>query len=232
MTASPDIADVLRSTSLLSAAQPSTVATLAVAARIRVLKKDDVLFLEGDRPLAVFAVASGMLRVFTTTFDGAEPTFTLLPPGTLVGELGVLDEVERSASVSALRAATVIEIPARAFRTAYDADPAIARRLVELLSARLRALSDGLADLAHLDLGGRLAKYLAAELDRAGSDRFRLGVTQAELGQMLGGARQSVNQALQTLERSGLVRLDGRNVHVLDPRGLHRRGMAPAERVL
>jgi CRP-like cAMP-binding protein len=149
-----------------------------------------------------------------------------LSAGALVGELGVLDDLPRSASVAALRPAEVIEIPAAEFRSAYATDGAIARRLVGLLADRLRALSAGLADLTYLDLGGRLAKYLLSESARQGRPTIQLAVNQTELGQMLGGARQSVNQAMQALERAGLVRIDGRRISIVDPDGLGRRTMS------
>ena len=230
-TVAPDIADTLRSTELLRVANQETIVALAAASRLRMLRRDEILFLEGDRPTSVCAVASGTLRVFTTSLAGTEPTFTLLSPGTLVGELGVLDDVPRSASVAALRAAEVVEVPARAFRSAYDDDPAIARRLVQLLAERLRALSDGLADLTYLDLGGRLAKYLATEADRVGATSFRLTLTQAELGQMLGGARQTVNQVLQSLAAAGLVTVEGRNVRIHDLAGLRLRAVTGSTRI-
>jgi CRP-like cAMP-binding protein len=230
-TVAPDIADTLRSTELLRVANQETIVALAAASRLRMLRRDEILFLEGDRPTSVCAVASGTLRVFTTSLAGTEPTFTLLSPGALVGELGVLDDLPRSASVAALRAAEVVEVPARAFRSAYDDDPAIARRLVQLLAERLRALSDGLADLTYLDLGGRLAKYLATEADRVGAPSFRLTLTQAELGQMLGGARQTVNQVLQSLAAAGLVTVEGRNVRIHDLAGLRLRAVTGSTRI-
>jgi CRP/FNR family cyclic AMP-dependent transcriptional regulator len=226
-----DIGETLRSTELLSVAHPDTIAALISASRVRVLQRDEVLFLTGDRPTTVCAVASGTLRVFTTSLAGTEPTFTLLSPGALVGELGVLDDVPRSASVAALRTAEVVEVPARAFRAAYDNDPSIARRLVQLLAERLRELSDGMADLTYLDLGGRLAKYLVSEAERLGSSTFRLALTQAELGQMLGGARQTVNQVLQSLAATGLVAIDGRNVQIHDLQGLRQRAVTGASRI-
>lgn len=231
MPAPADIGDTLRSTELLRVARPDTIDALVAASRLKVLQRDEILFLAGDRPSSVCAVASGILRVFTTSLAGSEPTFTLLTPGALVGELGVLDDVPRSASVGALRASEVVEVPARAFRAAYDDDPSIARRLVQLLAERLRALSDGMADLTYLDLGARLAKFLVSESERLSATSFTLSLTQAELGQMLGGARQTVNQVLQALSAAGLVSIEGRAVHIHDLDGLRRRAVTGPTRI-
>jgi CRP-like cAMP-binding protein len=174
----------------------------------------------------MWVVVSGLLRVFVTSFNGDEPTLGVLAAGDHAGELGVLDDIPRSASIGALRASEVLEIPASAFAAAYLSDPAIARQLVHLLAERLRATSDNLADLTYLDLGGRLAKYLIAQSDSSGTATVTLQLTQGELGQILGGARQTVNQLMQSLERAGLITVEGRTVRVVDMDGLRLRSLS------
>jgi CRP-like cAMP-binding protein len=57
-----------------------------------------------------------------------------------------------------------------------------------------------------------------------------MSLTQAELGQLLGGARQTVNQVGRSLERDGLIALDGRTVRILDEHGLRARAMSSGGR--
>ncbi len=232
MPAARRIEDVLVETMLLASAAPATISDLAAASRRRVLQRDEVLFIAGTRATTVCVVATGTLRVFATSAAGNESTLAVIHAGELVGELGVLDDVPRSASIGAIRRSDVIEIPAHAFRSAYDNDPAIARRLVTLLSNRMRAVNDGFADLTYLDLGGRVAKYLLGESMRQKGSTITLALTQADLGRLLGGARQSVNQVLQALERSGMVELDGhRKVRIVDEEALRDRASSGSGKV-
>jgi CRP-like cAMP-binding protein len=224
------IEEVLAATALFSAVASDTIAELARSSRRRTIQRDEMLFAAGERATSIYVIDSGTFRVFNSSLQGTEPTLAMIHEGEIVGELGVLDNVPRSASLAALRRSEIVDVPAESFRAAYRSDPAISRQLVELLAARLRAVTDGLADLAYLDLGGRLAKYLLNESHRQDRLTFRLTLTQAELGQLLGGARQSVNQVLRSLEGSGLVALDGRTVHILDERGLHLRSMSAGGR--
>jgi CRP/FNR family transcriptional regulator, cyclic AMP receptor protein len=219
-------AEVLDETPLFAAMSPTARARVVGASRMHVYDRGDVVFFEADRPTAVHVVASGLLRVFVTSFDGSEPTLALLSEGTVVGELGVLADVPRSASVAALRRSQLVEIPGEVFREVYDTEPAVPRRLVELLSDRLRTTSDGLADLTYLDLGGRLAKYLLRECERTGDTTLVLTLNQTELGQMIGGARQTVNQLLQSLERANLIVVEGRTIRVVDRDGLQLRALS------
>lgn len=226
MSQAVDVAGVLAGAPLFAAMSPSTFDRVAAASRVRRYERNSTVFLESDRPTSVHVVATGLLRVFVTSFDGNEPTLALLSEGTVVGELGVLADVPRSASVAALRPSQLVEIPATVFRAAYDEEPAMARCLVGLLSDRLRQTSDGLADLTYLDLGGRLAKYLLRECEHAGSNSVTLSLNQSELGQMIGGARQTVNHLLRSLERANLIAIEGRTVRILDRDGLQLRALS------
>ncbi len=221
-----DVASVLAGAPLFAAMSSRTFDRVVAASRVHRHERGSMVFLEADRPTSVHVVATGLLRVFVTSFDGNEPTLALLTEGTVVGELGVLADVPRSASVAALRTSQLVEIPAAVFRAAYDEEPAMARCLVGLLSDRLRVTNDGLADLTYLDLGGRLAKYLLRECEQAGSNSVTLSLNQSELGRMIGGARQTVNQLLHSLERANLIAIEGRTVRILDRDGLQLRAMS------
>jgi CRP/FNR family transcriptional regulator, cyclic AMP receptor protein len=224
------IGDVLAATPLFGVAATGTISDLVRMSRRRTVQRNEVLFAAAERATSIYVIVSGTLRVFTSSMHGTEPTLALVHEGEVVGELGVLDDVPRSASVAALRRSEIVEVPAGAFRTAYTSDPAIARQMVTMLAARLRTVTDGLADLAYLDLGGRLAKYLLTESERQGRAAITLTLTQAELGQMLGGARQTVNQVMRALEEVGLIGLDGRTVRIVDEQGLRRRSVSAGGR--
>ena len=221
-----EIEDLLRSIALFDSAAASTLAGLAAGARSKVLPRGAVLFVAGERAASVHAVVDGVLRVFSTSIDGDEVTHALLMAGALVGELGVIEQRPHSASVAAVRRSQLVEIPAAVMRSAYDADPAIARRLVTLLADRVRAQSDVLTDLASLDLTARLAKFLLAESERQAAADFALVLNQTELGQIVGGSRQSVNQALRSLESSGTISSSARRVRILDAQRLRMRSMS------
>lgn len=230
MTNNRTIEEVLAATPLFGVADPQTISDLARSSRWRTVQRNEVLFAVAERATSIYVVVSGTFRVFTSSMQGTEPTLALIHEGEVVGELGVLDDLPRSASSSALRRSEIVEVPAGPFHSAYHSDPAIARQMVTMLADRLRTVTDGLADLAYLDLGGRLAKYLLNESQRQGRPAITLTLTQTELGQMLGGARQSVNQVMRTLEGAGLIVLDGRTVQIVDERGLRRRSMSSGGR--
>lgn len=216
-------ARLLRTSTILSTASDETIEVLARSSRLRTIERYQLICLEGEPCRSVYLCVSGMLRVFVTAFDGSEPTLAVAGPGDHFGELGAIDDLPRSASVAALRRSEILEAPALLFEERLRVDPGLAHQVLTLLAMRIRNTSGNLADLTYLDLGGRLAKFLLAESAKHGADTFELPFNQSELGQILGGARQTVNQLLQGFVRAELIAVQGRKVTILDEVGLELR---------
>jgi CRP/FNR family cyclic AMP-dependent transcriptional regulator len=89
----------------------------------------------------------------------------------------------------------------------------------------VRRTTRQVTDRAFLNLRGRVARQLlllAEAGDGSGGDGTTRKVTQGELATMVGGARQTVNQVLKSLEARGYIRTAGRAVQLLDPEQLRR----------
>ena len=100
-------------------------------------------------------------------------------------------------------------MPYEAMQRLYDSRPELLWRVVALLTSRLRAMDDALADAMFLDVPGRTAKRL---LDLSGGqDEFSLPITQEELAGLVGASRERVNKALNSFARLGWIEAnDGR----------------------
>ena len=96
--------------------------------------------------------------------------------------------------------------------------PEMLWRVISMLSRRLRATDEALADSFFLDVTGRTAKHL---LDLAGdADRFEIPVTQEELAGMVGASRERVNKAISSFVRLGWIEQDDRSYRILKRREL------------
>jgi CRP/FNR family cyclic AMP-dependent transcriptional regulator len=113
-----------------------------------------------------------------------------------------------------------------AFNGLVDTEVGLRRTLLAALAAEIRRLTAQVEDLHFLDLPGRLARHLLREI--AGDDerptpgeaRLPWPYTQGELASMIGGSRQSVNRLLADFVEQGLLRFDGDELVVPDPRRL------------
>jgi len=142
----------------------------------------------------------------------------LMVGGDLFGEMSLFDGGGRSAEARALEPSRIVVIPYAPLRNLWERRPETLWRVIAMLSRRLRATDEALADSFFLDVTGRTAKHL---LDLAGvDDRFEIPVTQEELAGMVGASRERVNKAISSFIRLGWIEQDDRNYRILKRREL------------
>src|ERR1700682_1952147 len=88
---------------MLTALPPELLRGLFGKARTSPLAADQMLFLSGDPGDGCYRVDEGLLKVSVGAADGGERILAILGPGSIVGELSMIDGAPRSASVTALR---------------------------------------------------------------------------------------------------------------------------------
>jgi CRP-like cAMP-binding protein len=213
-----DLAGELSQLYLFADLSKTALDTLAKTARIRTVRRGQVLFTADDPSDFLYLIRSGRLRVVVRSPRGDELVLTVVGPGDSLGELSMLDGEPRSAGAEALEDCELIALPAREVRALLDSDPAALRAVALALAAGMRRLSGTAADLVFLDLPRRLAKLILADakLRRDGTAESTLAMSQAGVAAQLGVTRQSLNRALSALVQRGWIAVDGQRVGILN----------------
>ncbi|MBN8937972.1 MAG: Crp/Fnr family transcriptional regulator [Rhizobiales bacterium] len=199
------------------AAMPSDMTSRLLERAVTVkLDPGQVLFLAGDPGDGCYLIDDGLLKVELASESGIQRILALLRPGSVVGELSLLDGQPRSASVSALRAARLRFIPRLAFDELVARDAGIYRGMAVLLATRLRDTNLALATANFMAVKGRVAVALVALAEGFGQDvgsgriliKVRLG--QADIAAMAGVSRETASRMLNDWLRKGdISRLAG-----------------------
>jgi CRP/FNR family transcriptional regulator, cyclic AMP receptor protein len=208
-----DVTSILRQTSLLGSVPDEELKALAAISRLRNFRRGQVVFTRSDPGDTVVVVVSGRVKVTVRSADGGELTLAVIPPGGLLGELGVVDGGPRSADAETLEASQLLLIPRDAVRDICARVPSAAQALTNSVAATLRRLTEATADLVFLDLPRRVAKVLLSQ-PRGDDGIIRPGMSQEELAHQVGSTRQSVNAALRGFERRGWIEMQDRAVTV------------------
>ncbi len=175
------------------------------------LAAEETLFLAGDPGDGCYRVDEGLLKVSFISPGGAERILAILGPGTIVGELSMIDGAPRSASVTALRDSKLVFVSRAEFDVFAGAHPEVYRHITKLLAGRLRDIDNALAATSFLSLKGRVARALLNLAEAFGKDvgsgriLIRQKVSQSELAAMTGIARENVSRILQDWMRRSLV---------------------------
>lgn len=130
--------------------------SLAQHMRQRVYPAGAIVVNEGDEAHGMFIVDTGALKVFVTEENGKEVTLSLLGPEDYFGELALLDEAPRSASVITVEKTTLLQISRADFNEVIAANPACMQIIMRNLVGRIRELTDNVRALALIDVFGRI----------------------------------------------------------------------------
>ncbi|MDD3352354.1 Crp/Fnr family transcriptional regulator [Zoogloea sp.] len=181
--------------------------------RVRSFAANSIVVNEGDEGGSLFVVQNGSLKAFLTDDAGREVTLSLLDPGAYFGELALLDDAPRSASVIALTRSELLQVPRSAFLELIESHPPSMSVVVRNLVARIRALTDDVRSLALVDVFGRIARVfnrLAVEKDGMMTIERRL--TQQDLANMVGASREMVNRILRDLTAGGYIEIEHQRI--------------------
>ncbi len=213
-----DLAGELAKLYLFAELAPRALQSLARVARVRTIRRGQVLFTADDPSDYLYLIRSGRVRVVVRSPRGDELVLNVLGPGDSLGELSMLDGQPRSAGAEAVEDCQLIAIPAREVRALLDSDPAALRAVALALAAAMRRLSGTAADLVFLDLPRRLAKLILADAKPrpGGTAESALAMSQSGVAAQLGVTRQSLNRALSALTQRGWITVDGQRVVIHD----------------
>lgn len=186
--------------------------------RVR-LKRDDVLFSQGDAHSAIYAVRLGTLRSQWQTGGKASQVTGFHLPGELLGFSGLFDS-RHGMTAMALENTEVCVIRLDTLDALTPRFPQIQSQIRGFMSAELARLQQLLA-LNRLRVEQRIAVFLLDLSDRYAAlgysaDRFCLRMTYGDIGNLLGMTLATVSRLLAALAREHVLAIDARQVEIVD----------------
>ncbi len=197
----------LRALPIFQGLNEETLAAVARVAALRSVPRNGVVLRAGDHTDNVYFVLTGALKVLVSDEEGREVILSMMGPGDLFGEMGVIDDHPRSATVQAAQASQLVTIAKDDFRRCLADSFDVALHIMRGLVQRLRGADRQIESLALLDVYGRVARLL---LDMAvrGPDG-RLVVEQKpsrqDIAKMIGASREMVSRVMKDLQVQGLI---------------------------
>jgi CRP-like cAMP-binding protein len=210
--------NLLRSVSIFADLDAAAVQALERLAEVKEYAEGAVIVSQDDLGDALFVLVSGRVKVVLYGDSGREIILSMFKtPGDFFGEMSLLDNQPRSATVIAAERSRLLVLSRSDFQAHIESHPRTALRVLTELSRRLRQADGVIGNLALLDVYGRLAgklRELAAGEGEESEDGvvLRQRPTQAEIAAMIGTSRETVSRALSDLARRGLVVMSGRKL--------------------
>lgn len=204
--------DLLSQVPLLVGLDPEALGALVGQATVRSYRANTVIMEKGDEASALYVVLSGRVRVFSADDKGKEYVLNELGPSDYLGELALIDDCTRTASVLTLVPSRFLVIPKASFQAFLTSRPSVALQLITALAARVRKLTEEVERLALCDVYGRLVDTLAARAVEEDGRLITDALTQRDLAALVGASREMISRIFKDLKSGGYISLDGKRV--------------------
>ncbi len=204
---------VLKSVEIFSGLSDEELATLEETSIRRSYPKNTVIINENDVADSLYVIESGKVKVYCSDKNGKEFIMNTLSYGDYFGELALLDDDRRSASVRTMEKADFCIIYKQDFNQVLDQHPNIAKTLIKNITRRVRALTEKVKSLALQDVYGRVTKVLNS-LATERNDEFYVEekLTQQDIADRVGASREMVARILKDLTIGGYISFENRHI--------------------
>jgi CRP-like cAMP-binding protein len=214
------MAQALSRVPLFASLSPEQIRELARVARRHRYTRDEVIFYQGDPGDTFYVILTGQVKVSVSSPEGQEAILVMLDTDESFGELALLDDQPRSATIQATRPTEVLALRKDDFHRLIRQTPDIAFGLLKVMTRRLRDTDQLVQDAAFLDVAERLAKKLLTLIEAHGRRTAQgieldLHLTQQELAAMIGATRESVNKQLGVFRDRGILAVDRQRITIL-----------------
>ena len=215
----PTRVSVFERVPLFHGLEPAALAEIARAAYEQELKKDEVLFRQGDVAAHNYLLAWGRVRLDRTTPDGGNVVLHYLGPGDLIGTVAVLRRTPFPATPTAVEDSRVLVWDTDAFLALMERHARLAMNSMGMVGDRLEELQQRLQEVATQRVERRIAATLLRLIRQSGRRveggiELPYAISRNELAEMTATTLHTVSRTLSAWEQEGIVS-GKRSVHLI-----------------
>ena len=179
--------------------------------------RGSVIMAEGDRVDSLYIVIAGRLKVMMGEADGKEVILGIIGPGEFFGEMGLIDDRPRSASVIAIEPCELLSVTRRDFKKCLVENTEVAMTVLRVLVRRLREADRKIGSLAMLDVYGRVARLLLDMSENVNGEKVvTKRLPKQDIAKMIGASREMVSLVMKDLQMSGYIEVRGSTIVLRD----------------
>lgn len=209
--------ELLPQHSIFASCSEDELAAIILHGTLQNYAKGKEIMRQGDEGSSLVILLTGAARISMVSSNGREIILDYAEPGSVIGEIALLDGGERTASVTALEPVSGLRLSRDNFEAIVSQHKGMALRLLRELARRLRQANSTIESDRAYTSGPRLARFLGRlSLHGVAEGRLRLDLSQGELGMFAGMSREQINRQLGAWADEGIITLDGGKITILD----------------
>ena len=192
----------------------------SVIKRSSPIQKGEVLFRTGDEFRGLYAVRSGLIKVYSSADNGEEQIIGFFLPGEILG----LDAVEtqvHACSAVALETSSYCTVPFSELSEVCKEIPELQNQLFRIMSRELSSENQMLLTLGKKNSEEKVATFLLTTSTRFhqlgySANEFKLTMSRQEIGSYLGITFETVSRVFSRLQRNGIIKVNRKVIKIID----------------
>jgi CRP-like cAMP-binding protein len=207
---------------LLDAMSPVQMQMILKMTRMLDVKRGQRIYMEGDPSDQLFLLKVGVVKISTSTSDQDETILAFLYPGDIFGELAMIEDSPRDHIATAHEDVVLCALSRDLLLRMAQETPALGYQITKVMGLRVKRFRTRIEELLCKSAQARVAHTLldlASDYGIPDNEGILvpLRLNQADLGNLVGLARETVNTVLQDFRQRGLVEAGRRNIRIIDP---------------
>ncbi|MGI9305095.1 MAG: Crp/Fnr family transcriptional regulator [Gammaproteobacteria bacterium] len=199
---------------LFSSLTVEELGTIERHSSTRSFRKNTVIVHKGDRTDSLFVIQSGKVKVYNDDEQGKEIILNILTAGDFFGELALLGETPRTATVLTLEESVFTIISRAEFLEWMKRCPDITLKIINGLVARVRALTENVTSLALKDVYGRVTNSLLEHATEMDGKLVTEKLTQQDIADRVGASREMVSRILNDLKKGDYITVEQKRITI------------------
>lgn len=204
---------LLRNVPLFSVLPEHQLALLTSVVSRKRFSRGTAIISAGDTTDSLYVVISGRLKVMISDDEGREVILSMLGPNEYFGEMGLIDDHPRSASVVCVESCEVLALSKRDFKKCLEDNFEMAVTVMRGLVKRLREADRKIGSLALMDVYGRVARLLLEMSETVdGQKVVTKKLAKQDIAKMIGASREMVSRVMKDLQTAGAIEVRGGSI--------------------
>jgi len=201
---------------LFSELSSRDIDTISSYGQLHTYPRNCILIQKGDESDCLYIVHEGRVKVYVSDEYGAEIILRYQGPGEYFGELALIDEEPRSASVATTEQSRLIYVSRPRFEDCLRDNPEIAVKLVRTMSRRIRDLTEDLSNCALKTVYQRLrSKLNKLAVEQDGRKLIPQRMTHQEIASLVGSGREMISRLMKKLQRGGYIEVRHKQIFII-----------------
>ncbi len=217
MNATPVVSPLLiRNVPLFSLLRDTQLVLLTQVLLRKPYPKNSTVVAAGDPADALYIVISGRLKVIMSDKEGKEVILAILNQGDFFGEMGLIDQAPRSATVVAIDSCELLTMTRADFTKCLQKNFDLTMNVILGLVKRLREADRKIGSLALMDVCGRVARLLMEMAETVDGQKVVTKLPKQQIAKMVGATREMVTRVMKEMETGGHIEVRAHQILLRD----------------